>query len=218
MGTVHCLAPLIMSCTVCVVCVPLASASMVRVCVRLVLVGVCAVTVRCVLPRGGVRGVSPLWACVRCVCLLHLWSLLQVGGCVFPPRSVCVSAAGGRVLLGHLQALALLVLRPEPPQLGAPVLPPVEGDGRAVRHQTELPGRPVTPPFLCSNQEEGPAHLKGGAAAAEVAVGHPEGLLAPANTRRSHPEHGLHPYGELPPGPGTFHSFHLHFQNCKKKK
>lgn len=194
MRTIRCLVSLIMSSTVCVVRVPLASASVRCVCVlRLVLVcvavGVCAV--RCVLPHGVC--VTPMWACVWRVCL-HLWSLLQVWGGVFPHRGVCVSAAGGRVLLGHLQALALLVLPPEPPQLGAPVLPPVEGDGGAVRHQTVLPWRPVSATFFCANQEEGPAHLKGRAATAKVTVRHPESLLASAHTRRSYTEHGLHPY------------------------
>lgn len=201
MRTYRCLVPLIMSSSVCVVPVPLASTSVVHVCVlRLVLVcvGVRGCAVRCVLPHG-VR-VSPLWVCVWRLCL-HLWSLLQVGGCVFPHRGVCVSAAGGRVLLGHLQALPLFVLPPKPPELGAPVLPPVEGDGRAVCHQTMLPRRPVSAPFLCANQEKAPAHLKGGAATAKVAVWHPESLLSPAHARQPHTEHGLHPYRELPPGP-----------------
>lgn len=210
LGTICCFVSLVVSVVMCAVCVPLVSVGVVCV---LRLVVVCAV--RCALPRSVCVG--PVWARVWWCVRPCLWSLLQVRRCVFLRRGVRVSAASGGVLPGDLQALALLVLPPEPSQFGAPVLPPVEGDGGAVRHQPVLPRRPVPSPFLCTNQEEGPANLEGRAATAEVTVWNPEGLLAPAHAGRPHAEHGLHPYRELPPGPGTFHSFHLHLQNCEKE-
>lgn len=123
--------------------------------------------------------VSPLG--VRAVLWLCVLSLLQVRWCVF--LCVPVPAAGSRVLLGDLQALALLVLPTEPPQLGAPMLPPVEGESGAVCHQPLLAWRPAAHPFLRADKEEAPTHLQGGAAAAEVTVGHPESLLTPAYAR-----------------------------------
>ena len=130
----------------------------------------------CLLPHGVC--ISPLG--VHVVVWLHVLLLLQMRRCVFLHVSVPMLATGCRVLLGDIQALALLVLPTESPQFRAPVLPPVEGKSRAVRHQPLLSWCPVACSFFCTDQEEAPTHLEGRAAAAEVAVRHPESLLTPA--------------------------------------
>lgn len=85
------------------------------------------------------------------------------------------------VVGGFRRAAPPLVLPPEAPQFGAPVFPPLESQSGAVRHQATLLRTPAPLPLLRTDQEEGPAHVEGGAAAAEVAVGDPEGVGAPAN-------------------------------------
>lgn len=105
------------------------------------------------------------------------------------------------VVYGFRGAASSLVLPPEAPELGAPVFPPLEGQSGAVGHQATLLRTPAPLSFLGSNQEERPAYVEGGAAAAEVAVGDPEGLGAPADAGgRPYAEYSLYRDGELPPG------------------
>lgn len=78
-------------------------------------------------------------------------------------------------------AAAPLVLPSEAPQLGAPVFPPLEGQSGAVGHQPALLGAPASLALLTADQEEGAAHVEGRAAAAQVTVGDPEGVEAPAD-------------------------------------
>lgn len=104
-------------------------------------------------------------------------------------------------LVGFRRAAAPLVLPSEAPQLGAPVFPPLEGQSGAVGHQAALLGGPAPLPLLRTDQEEGAAHVEGRAAAAEVAVGDPEGVGAPADTGGGpRAEDCLDGDGELPPG------------------
>lgn len=79
-------------------------------------------------------------------------------------------------------AAAPLVLPSEAPELGAPVFPPLEGQSGAVGHQPVLLGAPASLALLGADQEEGAAHVEGGAAAAQVAVGDPEGVEASAHS------------------------------------
>lgn len=135
----------------------------------------------------------------------------QVRGDV-PPRllPVIVLPLGG--LLG---AAAPLVLPPEASQLGAPVFPPLEGQSGAVRHQAALLRAPAPLAFLGADQEEGPAHVQGRAATAQVPVGDPEGVGAPTHTGVGpRAENSLDGDGELPPGTRTLHPSHLHLQHC----
>jgi len=134
-------------------------------------------------------------------------------GDVAPPRfrvAVVMPVSVG----GLRGATAPLVLAPEAPELGAPVFPPLQGRGGAVGHQPALLGGPVAAPLLRADQQEGPAHVEGGAAAAQVSVGDPEGPRASAEAGRGpRAEDGLHRDGELPPGAGAFHSLHLDLQH-----
>ena len=83
---------------------------------------------------------------------------------------------------GLLGAASPLVVAPEAPEFGAPVVPPLEGQSGAVRHQATLLRAPAPLALLRANQEVSPTHVEGGAAAAEVPVGDPQGVGAPADT------------------------------------
>ncbi len=84
------------------------------------------------------------------------------------------------VVGGFRWAAAPFVLPAEAPEFGVPVFPPLEGQSGAVRHQATLLRAPAPLPLLCTDQQEGPTHLEGWAAAAEVTVRNPEGVEASA--------------------------------------
>lgn len=137
----------------------------------------------------------------------------QVRGDV-PRLRLCALPAMTGVVWGLLRTAASFVLPPEAPEFGVPVFPPLEGQGGAVRHQATLLGAPAPLPFLGADQEERPAYVKGGAAAAEVTVRDPKGLGAPADAGVGpRPEDCLYRDGKLPPGTRTLHPFDLHLQH-----
>lgn len=141
-----------------------------------------------------------------CVCLTLT---PQVRGHV-PGLGVCVRFA----VLRFRRTAAPFVLTPEGSEFGAPVFPPLEGQGGAVRHQAALLRAPAPLAVLCADQEERPAHVEGGAAARQVPVGDPERLGAPADPGGgARAKDDLHRNGELPPGTRALHPLHLHLQH-----
>lgn len=183
------------------------------------------------------RGGFQLFVCVR-VCVQHHWGLsvvhfhrvcVRTGRlCVFlsqqvrgdvPRLGLWLLPVVLVVVGGFRRAASPLVLPAEAPQFGAPVFPPLEGQSGAVRHQATLLRAPAPLPLLRTDQEEGPAYVQGGAAAAEVPVGDPEGLEAPANAGGGpRAEDGLDWDRELPPGTWTLHPSHLHLQHWGRQR
>lgn len=174
--------------------------------------------------RGGRLCGFNLAVCIR-VYMRRLWGLSvflsqqvrgdvpRLGLCLLPVTVVLLPIGGFR------RAAAPLVLPPEAPQFGAPVFPPLEGQGGAVRHQATLLRAPAPFPLLCTDQEEGPPNVEGWAATAEVTVWDPEGVGAPAHTGSGpRTEDGLDWDGELPPRTWTLHPSHLHLQHWETQR